>query len=196
MTLQELKELAEKVTHHGVWSFHDVSEPGTHGNRGCQYIEDQYGFSLLCVYWNDDDNIVFASSDSVDLDRVDMEFIAASNPITVLQLIERVEKLSDALQQISHERIVTTITFKGVLIPTMKYNIFDSKGKYLGTIHAANPEEALALFKKDFNEPTADHAVERDVDAHCPCGQVPLRDTEDWPVPLCQQCYVSPGVQS
>lgn len=44
----------------------------------------------------------------------------------------------------------------------MKWNVFDDQGNYLGTIHAADADTAVQEFRKQFNEPTAAKAEERD----------------------------------
>lgn len=44
----------------------------------------------------------------------------------------------------------------------MKYNVFDKNGKWLGTVHAADPKEAIHKAIYEFKMSTADYVEERD----------------------------------
>lgn len=82
MTLQELKELAEKVK----------STPWTIECYG--HDDDIYGYKI-----NDCEGENIVRGEDGYLDKEDADFIAAANPLTVLQLIERCEKLSEAISR-------------------------------------------------------------------------------------------------
>lgn len=102
MKLNELKELAQKATP-GPWKHDD----------GNHQIETSGHRILICDAASNftrkvDAEYMYGENIPDDVNGIlkydnddDMEFISAANPQVVIQLIERIEKLSEALTQIS-----------------------------------------------------------------------------------------------